>query len=84
LIVFIALVIALIALTVATEALVSVNKFALIVIERYYCLNACSELVLTEALLWFPLALEAATLVHHYYRYHFLQLQSCRYEVTYS
>jgi hypothetical protein len=82
--VFVALVITLIALTVATEALVSVNEFALIVIQRYYYLNAYSELVLTEALLWFPLALEVATLVYHYYRYHFLQLQSCRYEVTYS
>jgi hypothetical protein len=77
-------VITLIALTVATEALVSVDKFALMVIQRYYYLNACSELVLTEALLWFPLALEVAALVHYHYRYHFLQLQSCRYEVTYS
>jgi hypothetical protein len=82
--VFIALVIALIALTVATEALVSVDEFALMVIQRYYCLNAYSELVLTEALLWFPLTLEAVTLVYHHYRYHFLQLQSCRYEVTCS
>jgi hypothetical protein len=72
--VFVALVIALVALTVATKALVSVNKFALMVIQRYYCLNACSELVLTEALLWFPLALEVAALVYHHYRYHFLQL----------
>jgi hypothetical protein len=83
-VVFIALVIALVALTVATKALVSVDKFALMVIQRCYCLNACSKLVLTEALLWFPLALEVATLVHHHCRCHFLQLQSCRYEVTYS
>jgi hypothetical protein len=82
--VFVALVIALIALTVATEALVSVDEFALMVIQRCYCLNACSELVLAEALLWFPLALEAAALVHYHCRCHFLQLQSCRYEVTCS
>jgi hypothetical protein len=54
-----------IALTVATEALVSVDEFALMVIQRYYYLNAYSELVLTEALLWFPLALEVATLLYH-------------------
>jgi hypothetical protein len=82
--VFVALVIALVALIVATKALVSIDEFALMVIQRYYCLNAYSELVLTEALLWFPLALEVATLVYHYYRCHYLQLQSCRYEVTYS
>jgi hypothetical protein len=69
---------------VATEALVSVDEFALMVIQRYYYLNAYSELVLAEALLWFPLALEVAALVYHHRRYHFLQLQSCRYEVTYS
>jgi hypothetical protein len=74
LVVFIALVIAPVALTVATEALVSVNEFALMVIQRCYCLNAYSELVLTEALLWFPLALEVATLLYHHYRCHFLQL----------
>jgi hypothetical protein len=82
--VFVALGIALVALIVATEALVSIDKFALMVIQRCYYLNACSELVLTEALLWFPLALEVATLVYHHCRYHFLQLQSCRYEVTCS
>jgi hypothetical protein len=65
LVVFIALVIAPVALTVATEALVSVDEFALMVIQRYYYLNAYSELVLTEALLWFPLALEVATLLYH-------------------
>jgi hypothetical protein len=70
--VFIALVIALIALIVATKALVSINEFALMVIQRCYCLNAYSELVLTETLLWFPLALEVATLVYHHYRCHFL------------
>jgi hypothetical protein len=70
--VFIALVIAPVALTVATEALVSVDEFALMVIQRYYYLNAYSELVLTEALLWFPLALEVAALVYYHYRYHFL------------
>jgi hypothetical protein len=82
--VFVALVIALVALIVATKALVSVNEFALMVIQRCYYLNACSELMLTEALLWFPLALEVATLVYHHCRYHFLQLRSYRYEVTYS
>jgi hypothetical protein len=80
----VALGVAPVALTVATEALVSVDEFALIVIHRCYYLNAFSELVLTEALLWFPLALEVAALVYHYCRYHYLQLQSCRYEVTYS
>jgi hypothetical protein len=80
----VALVITPIALTLATEALVIVSKFALMVIQRYYYLNACSELVLTEALVWFPLALEVATLVYHHYRCHYLQLQSCRYEVTCS
>jgi hypothetical protein len=74
LVVFIALVIAPVALTVATEALVSVDEFALMVIQRYYYLNAYSKLVLTEALLWFPLALEVATLLYHHYRCHFLQL----------
>jgi hypothetical protein len=82
--VFVALVITLVALIVATEALVSVDEFALMVIQRCYYLNACSELVLTEALLWFPLALEVAALVHYHCRCHFLQLQSCRYKVTCS
>jgi hypothetical protein len=50
-VVFVALVIAPVALTVATEALVSVDEFALMVIQRCYCLNAYSELVLIEALL---------------------------------
>jgi hypothetical protein len=74
LVVFIALVIAPVALTVATEALVSVDEFALMVIQRYYYLNAYSELVLTEALLWFPLALEVATLLYHHCRCNFVKL----------
>jgi hypothetical protein len=73
-VVSVALVIAPIVLTVATKALVSVDKFALTVIQRYYYLNAYSELVLIEALVWFPLALEVATLDYHYYRCYCLQL----------